>query len=340
MQPRRGGMQAVRPRFGVLRGRLARVLPRLRDHPPQTALPRRGALPSHRADLRQKSRQCCRGWTACCCISAAGVRWDSDHVAILSDELRERSPRNSCAESTWGACISGLDFFDASINRVAAWVIGARAVQKALLLALLEPVQQLRRLERSGDFTGRLALLERLRMLPYGAVWRPLLRHQRRRPGSGLAAGSPRLRSEGTEPARRLAQAGTGSYAERGGSDGDRTGSRLPVRVRPGAGTRRSRLLGAGPLCRPPMPASTWPQREFVIGRHVRQLGRERPRHLRRAGRRQPAGCVDLDLGVRSHSDRHAPDAVLVPAQDRRAAPEHDSTAWSTPACTRSWPAA
>ena len=99
-----------------------------------------------------------------------GVRWDSDHVAILSDELREIAKELVRGEYL-GRVHIGLDFFDASINRVAAWVIGARAVQKALLLALLEPAQQLRRLERSGDFTGRLALLERLRMLPYGAVW-------------------------------------------------------------------------------------------------------------------------------------------------------------------------
>jgi L-rhamnose isomerase len=65
----------------------------------------------------------------------------------------------------------GLDFFDASINRVAAWVIGVRAMQKALLIALLEPIEALRKLEADGDTTSRLALLEEQKALPFGAVW-------------------------------------------------------------------------------------------------------------------------------------------------------------------------
>jgi L-rhamnose isomerase len=65
----------------------------------------------------------------------------------------------------------GLDYFDASINRVAAWVIGIRATQKALLPALLEPSRQLRQAEESGNFTARLALLEEAKSLPWGAVW-------------------------------------------------------------------------------------------------------------------------------------------------------------------------
>lgn len=98
-----------------------------------------------------------------------GVRWDSDHVVILSDELREIAK-----ELVRGGYLSrvhiGLDFFDASINRVAAWAIGARAVLKALLLALLEPAGTLRELELEGDYTGRLALLEQFMTLPFGAV--------------------------------------------------------------------------------------------------------------------------------------------------------------------------
>ena len=65
----------------------------------------------------------------------------------------------------------GLDFFDASINRVAAWVIGTRNALKAILLALLEPIQLLRQMEADGDLTGRLAWLEELKTLPSGAVW-------------------------------------------------------------------------------------------------------------------------------------------------------------------------
>jgi L-rhamnose isomerase len=99
-----------------------------------------------------------------------GVRWDSDHVVILSDELRAIA-----TELVRGDYFSrvhlGLDFFDASINRVAAWVIGTRAMIKALLLALLEPTEQLRELELSGDFTGRLALQEELKSMPFGTVW-------------------------------------------------------------------------------------------------------------------------------------------------------------------------
>lgn len=99
-----------------------------------------------------------------------GVRWDSDHVVILSDELRaiaEEIVRNRYMDRVH----IGLDFFDASINRIAAWVIGTRSMIKALLIALLEPTDMLRELERSGNYTARLALLEELKTLPFGAVW-------------------------------------------------------------------------------------------------------------------------------------------------------------------------
>jgi L-rhamnose isomerase len=99
-----------------------------------------------------------------------GVRWDSDHVVILSDELRgiaEEIVRGDYLERVH----IGLDFFDASINRVAAWVIGTRCMIKALLIALLEPMEKLREMELSGDFTSRLAMLEELKTLPFGAVW-------------------------------------------------------------------------------------------------------------------------------------------------------------------------
>jgi len=99
-----------------------------------------------------------------------GVRWDSDHVVILTDELRAIAE-----ELVRGGFLNrvhiGLDFFDASINRIAAWVIGTRCTLKALLIALLEPTQKLRDLEANGDFTSRLALLEELKTLPFGAVW-------------------------------------------------------------------------------------------------------------------------------------------------------------------------
>jgi len=99
-----------------------------------------------------------------------GVRRDSDHVVTLTDELRaiaQEIVRGSFLERVH----IGLDFFDASINRVAAWVIGARSTMRTLLMALLEPLGQMRELETEGDYTARLALLEELKGLPFGAVW-------------------------------------------------------------------------------------------------------------------------------------------------------------------------
>lgn len=98
-----------------------------------------------------------------------GVRWDSDHVVTLDDALY-----SIAAELVRGKLLSrthiGLDFFDASINRIAAWTIGTRNTIKALLYALLEP-PALREAEKSGDLTARLALMEEAKSLPWGAVW-------------------------------------------------------------------------------------------------------------------------------------------------------------------------
>jgi L-rhamnose isomerase len=99
-----------------------------------------------------------------------GVRWDSDHVVILSDELRAIAQEIVRGDYLERIHI-GLDFFDASINRIAAWVIGTRCMIKALLIALLEPSEKLRQMELEGDYTGRLAMLEELKTLPFGAVW-------------------------------------------------------------------------------------------------------------------------------------------------------------------------
>jgi L-rhamnose isomerase len=98
------------------------------------------------------------------------VRWDSDHIVIFDDELR-----SLCQEIIRGAPPGrihfGMDFFDASVNRVAAWVIGARNILKALLFALLEPTDELRSLENRGDYTARLAVLEELKTMPFEAIW-------------------------------------------------------------------------------------------------------------------------------------------------------------------------
>jgi L-rhamnose isomerase len=99
-----------------------------------------------------------------------GVRWDSDHVVILSDELVAIA-QELVRGDYLGRVHIGLDFFDASINRVAAWVIGTRCMIKALLLAFLEPIATFRKLEAEHDYTARLALLEEQKLLPFGAVW-------------------------------------------------------------------------------------------------------------------------------------------------------------------------
>ncbi len=99
-----------------------------------------------------------------------GVRWDSDHVVVLSDELRAITEQIVRGDYLQRVHI-GLDFFDASINRIAAWVIGTRCMIKALLIALLEPAKKLREIELDGDYTGRLAMLEELQTMPFGAVW-------------------------------------------------------------------------------------------------------------------------------------------------------------------------
>lgn len=98
------------------------------------------------------------------------VRWDSDHVVIFDDELREiglEIVRNDALDKVR----IGLDFFDASINRVAAWAIGTRNMIKALLYAMLSPNDYLKQLQEEGNFTERLALMEELKTYPFGAIW-------------------------------------------------------------------------------------------------------------------------------------------------------------------------
>jgi len=99
-----------------------------------------------------------------------GIHWDSDHVVTLNDDLQA-----IMQEIIRGGYLDrvhiGLDYFDASINRVAAWTIGMRNALRAALAALLEPIDRLRQMEVSGDYTGRLVLLEELKGMPWGAVW-------------------------------------------------------------------------------------------------------------------------------------------------------------------------
>jgi L-rhamnose isomerase len=98
-----------------------------------------------------------------------GVRWDSDHVVVLNDDLLSIA-REIVANGFLPRVRIGLDYFDASINRVAAWTIGARNMLRALLIALLEP-PRIKIAEANGDFTARLALQEEAKTLPFGAVW-------------------------------------------------------------------------------------------------------------------------------------------------------------------------
>ena len=98
------------------------------------------------------------------------VRWDSDHVVLLDDEtqaIANEIVRNGLEKRV----LIGLDFFDASINRIAAWVIGMRNMKKALLRSLLDPTKALREAEEARDFTTRLALMEEQKSMPWSAVW-------------------------------------------------------------------------------------------------------------------------------------------------------------------------
>jgi L-rhamnose isomerase len=98
------------------------------------------------------------------------VRWDSDHVIILDDELIAIA-LELARGNLWGKVHIGLDYFDGSIDRIAAWTIGMRNMRKALLIALLEPSAKLREAEYAFDFTKRFAMMEEYKALPWGAVW-------------------------------------------------------------------------------------------------------------------------------------------------------------------------
>ncbi|REE78950.1 L-rhamnose isomerase [Paenibacillus taihuensis] len=98
------------------------------------------------------------------------MRWDSDHVVTMDDELIDIG-RELIRGDLLDITHIGLDFFDASINRVAAWVIGTRNTIKALMRAMLDPIEALRKAEIEGDYTTRLALTEEFKSYPFGAVW-------------------------------------------------------------------------------------------------------------------------------------------------------------------------
>lgn len=99
-----------------------------------------------------------------------GVRWDSDHVPVLSDEVTDIM-KEIIRSDTINKVYIGTDYFDSSINRIGAWIIGARTVIKALMIALLEPVNLIKKYEREGRFFARLGLLEDAKTMPFGIVW-------------------------------------------------------------------------------------------------------------------------------------------------------------------------
>lgn len=106
-----------------------------------------------------------------------GVRWDSDHVVLLEDELKEIAKEIVRNDATQKVLI-GLDYFDASINRISAWVVGMRNMQKALLFALLQPNEQLSELQDNAEFSKLMALNEEVKTLPFGEVWEEYLCRQ------------------------------------------------------------------------------------------------------------------------------------------------------------------
>lgn len=103
-----------------------------------------------------------------------GVRWDSDHVVLFDDETREIAKEIVRARAL-GRVFIATDYFDASINRISAWVTGVRSVKKALLYALLEPSDKMRQLQEAGDFTTLMVMHERLKTMPFGDVWQEFL---------------------------------------------------------------------------------------------------------------------------------------------------------------------
>ncbi len=105
------------------------------------------------------------------------VRWDSDHVVILDDETKEIAKEIVRCNALDRVFIA-TDYFDASINRICAWVTGVRSVEKALLFALLQPVERLRELQDAGDFTEVMYLSEELKLAPLGDVWNEYLRRE------------------------------------------------------------------------------------------------------------------------------------------------------------------
>ena len=98
-----------------------------------------------------------------------GVRWDSDHVVLFDDETKEIA--REVVRCGIDRVFLALDYFDASVNRVSAWATGFRSFQKALLFALLQPVEELEALQDSGNFSKLMVMQEELKTMPFGEIW-------------------------------------------------------------------------------------------------------------------------------------------------------------------------
>lgn len=106
-----------------------------------------------------------------------GVRWDSDHVVLLDDETKEIA-KEIVRNDALGRVFIATDYFDASINRISAWVTGVRSVQKALLFALLQPSNKMKELQEKSDFTQLMVLSEEMKTMPFGDIWNEYLSRQ------------------------------------------------------------------------------------------------------------------------------------------------------------------
>ena len=107
-----------------------------------------------------------------------GVRWDSDHVVLFDDETREMM-KEIVRQDALDRVFLATDYFDASINRVSAWVTGVRSVQKALLYAMLEPYRTMKQMQDQSDFTSLMAMLEEMKIMPFGDVWNEYLEREK-----------------------------------------------------------------------------------------------------------------------------------------------------------------
>lgn len=106
------------------------------------------------------------------------MHWDSDHVVLFDDNIRELAKEIVCCPGGWDRVVVGLDFFDAAINRVGAWVTGTRAMEKSLLFALLQPNERLKQMQDEHQDSEKMMVIEQFKSMPFGLVWDEYCRRQ------------------------------------------------------------------------------------------------------------------------------------------------------------------